>query len=921
MGLKRFFKKIIPKEIRRPIKAIVDPVIDFTTNTLKAVVSPFTGGFDLPDVSLDVNAGSGQIKAATTVDFNAANRAIPVLYGNNVSVATIPVFVGTHGDDSADTSKQYLYMAAVISQGFHGAGTTKHSTPQYGSVLSRLTIDGKPVNLGVGSQALNTNYSSRTVSLSTSYGGIRSSGKGGVQPTQHSIAKGTFANRLTIQYFDGSSDQPASSLLREHPDWDDDQNTLSGIHYVAMRFELKAADEVVGGSDGNGTFKQPYSSTPAVVVTTSGRSIPNITVGHLHTPSYHERFQSTNTIPEPGGSSSTLSPYVSHHIPLNVPAPDGLINGVQSVATNTVAVDSDTVIEIQPYTDFQAIKYNSVANGYGTQPFNVHNHLFSLGWTYDYVFMVLDEFDSNTDMDVLEPSSPSTGGVLWLKHVGGGHYRFIHQQTARVFSSTVLRNTITFVAYDSNLTEAIINGTLPDEVLGDSTTAEYRFYGDTATTNDIWNRFNSLSGDEIMRLRVRDLATGRNDVYQVTSVGALGVGVPYYVPLGLYNEDSTALPNNFYSTIPVNATIYLEIHDGFSGVGAWDPRPANLPLHRDQGYLVDGLSHQGYFPDGNPVEYLFDYMLNPNYGMGLSVNDLDTESFIQASIAGDRSPDYFTSRLDRLFYMGGTESLEISKRNEYMYGPNANPPTLIEGDRFSISDNTLDRQMVLDTSRSHLQNVNEILTSMGAIMDVVDGKFKLILENAGIPYNQESIPPVTALPITAHINDEHIIDAITLNTASVNDKFNLIKLDYTDLSRSSQPDSVMSPDPVDDSTNIRTQYLAEDNNKPLEGNFTFRTIYEPETAQRMATLLLKKSRGQPTLNFVASHIALNCLPGDFIRITSDSMKLDDVFRITSATLNNDHTVAISCIRHVPDFYDITDQGQLFEARRNIIDIK
>jgi len=914
MGLKRFFKKIIPKEIRRPVKAIVDPVIDFTTNTLKAVVSPFTGGFDLPDVSLDVNAGSGQIKAATTVDFNAANRAIPVLYGNNVSVATIPVFVGTHGDDSADTSKQYLYMAAVISQGFHGAATAKTDVI-FGSVLSRMTIDGKPVHLGVGTQNLNNNYSSRydgstTLGETTSNGGIRSSGKGGVQPSQYSVTKGTFANRLKIQYFDGSSDQPASSLLREHPDWDDDQNTLSGIHYVALRFELKAADETVTGSDGNGTFKQPYSSTPAVVVTTSGRSIPNITVGYSHSPGYHERFQNTNSLPAPGGIFSAASPHISHHKPLNAPAPDGLINGVNKVASSIVAVDSDTVIEIQPYADFQAKNYNSLAHGTGVQPFNVHDHLFSLGWTYDFVFMVPSSFDSATDLD----------HALWLKHVGGGHYRFIHQQSAHPYNRTIPDATVTFFAYDNNLTEAIINSTVPTEQAGDSTTAEYRFYSDSYTTNQLNNRFNALSGDEVMKLRIRNYATEQNDVYQITSVNDASISdADYpYITFGIYNEDSSAVPSNFYSTVPINATVYVETQDGDAS-GTWDPRPANIELHRDQGYLVDGLSHQGYFPDGNPIEYLFDYLLNPNYGMGLTVNDLDTKSFIEASIAGDRIPEYVSAVLDP-FYMNKGTSLDIFARQEYMYGPNASPGT-IEGDRFTISDNTLDRQFVIDTSRSHLQNVNEILASIGGILDVVDGKFKLILENAGVPYNQESIPPATALPITAHIKDEHIIDAITLNSTSVNDKFNLIKLDYTDLRLNSQPDSVMSPDPIDDSTNIRTQYLAEDNDKPLEGNFTFRSIYEPTTAGKIATLLLKKSRGQPTVNFVASHIALNCLPGDFIRITSDSMKLDDVFRVTSTTLNNDHTVAIACIRHVPDFYDISDQGQIFEARRNIIDIK
>ena len=111
--------------IARPIKAIVDPVIDFTTNTFKAIVSPFTGGYDMPDNAINYSSTSDEIKATTTVNFNAANRAMPVLYGNNVSVGTIPVFVGTFGDDSADTTKQYLYMAAVTVSYTHLTLPTK----------------------------------------------------------------------------------------------------------------------------------------------------------------------------------------------------------------------------------------------------------------------------------------------------------------------------------------------------------------------------------------------------------------------------------------------------------------------------------------------------------------------------------------------------------------------------------------------------------------------------------------------------------------------------------------------------------------------------------------------------------------------------------------------------------------------------
>ena len=903
--------------IARPIKAIVDPVIDFTTNTFKAIVSPFTGGYDMPDNAINYSSTSDEIKATTTVNFNAANRAMPVLYGNNVSVATIPVFVGTFGDDSADTTKQYLYMAAVISQGFHGAATLTHSSspvgaPIFGNLLSRMVIDGKPVHLDVGTQTLHNNYSdgydgSTALSKTTTVDGVRSYGIGGVQPPIYNVTKGTFANRLSFQYFDGSADQPVSSLLRQHPDWNDDQNTLSGVHYLAMRFLIQAADVTVGAGDGSGTYGNPYSGVPAVVVTTGGKSIPNITIGHDEAPGWAERFQTSFSEAEVSDIRH------SYHKPLGVPDADGIISGVDNVAKQTIAVDSDTVIEFAGHQDFQSETYSSTG---ATQTFNIHNYLFNLGWTYDFVYFIPSYYRYNSDSSSYAPSYTDGDRGQWLKHIGAGHYKFLYKNP-QTLSTTVSGAELTFFAYDSTLTESIINGVSPSVQVGDSTNdmSEYTFFHDSPGVIESA----MASSDYSVKLRIRNRSTGLNDLFTVTGISdsSSSDAASPYVTLGIRNEDSSAVSETYYTTVPINSDVYVEITQ-LDWRPTSDKRPANFDLHKNQGYIVDGLSHQGYFPDGNPVEYLLDYMLNPNYGMGLTFNEIDRESFINASVAGDMIPNYYDFDAT-VHYMGG-DFLDATGRNEYMYGPNASPGN-INGGQFQISNNSLDRQFVIDTSKTHLANVNLILASIGAIMPQVEGKFKLILENAGIPDNSEHIPPITALPITAHIKDEHIIDSIAINTATLNDKFNQIKIDYTDLRNNSQPNSAMSPDTVDDSTDIRTNYLAEDNNKSLEGTFSFPGIYDSVTAKKMATLLLKKSRGQPILNFSVSQIALNCLPGDFIRLESDTMKINDVYRVTSTNLNADNTLSMTCIRHIPAFYDVTDQGQIFEARRNIMDIK
>ncbi|MEK9696195.1 MAG: phage tail protein, partial [Candidatus Poseidoniales archaeon] len=323
-----------------------------------------------------------------------------------------------------------------------------------------------------------------------------------------------------------------------------------------------------------------------------------------------------------------------------------------------------------------------------------------------------------------------------------------------------------------------------------------------------------------------------------------------------------------------------------------------------------------YRTDNNVVEYIIDYLLNPNYGFGLSLDQLDRQSFIDAAIAVDRLPEYFD--FDRtIFYFGGG-FLSVFDRNEYMYGEAATTGASVNGSSFRTLNNGYDRQFRLDTGKTFISNLNQMLSSIGAIMFLSDGKFKIKLENAGDQDDSERIPPITALPLSATITDDDIIDSVGISTAALNDRFNQIKLDYTDLTNNSQPNSVLSPHPIEDSTDIRTNYLNEDGGKVLEGSFSFPGIFDSVTAQKHATLLLKKSRGQPVINFQAGPNAINSAPGDFIRVNSTALGINDVYRITDTTLNPDHTVVVSAIKHVPDFYDVTDTGQVFEAQRDIL---
>ena len=956
---KRAVKKLVSIPVKI-VKAVVDPAIDLVTNTFKAVVSPFTGAFDMPDSSVNFDQTTNAIKAATTVDFNTANRAVPILYGNRIEIATIPVFVNTWGTNSADSSKQYLYMAAIISQGFHGSNNDKDVDSVMGSLLSRMTINGKPVHLGGLTNTMNDNYSSgydgsTTLSKTDNSGGIFASGKGGVQPTQHSITKGTFANRLVIQYFDGSADQPVSSLLNEHPEWSPTgQSKLSGMHYVALRFLIQAADVTVGAGDGGGTFGNPYSGIPAVVVTTSGRSIPNIITTKESDPGYEERFQTSYTEKE-------ITRYLSHSITLFAPSSSGDLSifeeGTPDIGEiaeeHVISVDSDTVIEWQRGRDFQPRKYSTGA----VQTVNIHDVLHELGWTYPYVYVTPGKADPGTyssDSTIYYSAWGDQGSgnekARWLKNVGGSHYKFVGKASRNV-NYTITDTEITMWGYndDANtygnfttagsgnkassffeLLEAVSSpgGTTgySDEELG-----EIYFVAEDAELVAIKSAWNA---GKTLRLRVRERrpeiynisTAGRdageiNNVYDIINVTDLLSDRGWY-RLGCRNTDSSEIRNkdgvacNLQQLVPPGAELYVEVYDGSQNV---DKFPANWKLLTDNGYITDGLLSQGYRPDTNPVEHILDYMLNSNYGMGLSLNKIDQESFVSAAIACQRVPEFGDHERTE-FNFGGNDA-STAARNEYMYGEGATTGASVNGSLIRTANNSYDRQFIINTNNSHLDNINLMLSAIGGIMSLVNGKFTLSLENAGDLEDSESIPPQTAVPLSTIINDKHIIDGITLSVASINDRYNQIKLDYTDITNHSQPNSVMTPDPIDDSTGIRDAYLAEDNNKVLEADFAIQSIYDPITAKKYSTLLLKKSRNQARIDLKCSSVALDCIPGSFVRINSDFMKINDVYRVTTITYNNDHTATLSLIRHIPDFYDISDTGLILEARRNIMDIK
>ena len=469
-----WFKKIFRAPIRI-IKAVVDPIIDVGTNIVKAVVSPFTGAFDVPDESIesseDFAPALANIKSNIIVDFNGANRSIPVVYGSQVDIAVIPVFVGVQGDSAG--SSQYLYMAGVISQGFHGGcvrqGTLTQPDAYIGARLIRMIINGKPVHLRHGAHT-DSNPAYRVGSGGNDGEvyrwpgdeGIFASGMNNAMPQTYTIQRGTFANRLKVQYFDGSANQDASSLLQEHDDWTADHK-LSGLHYIAMRFELKSADEVINSvSDGAGTYGNPYSGVPSVVVTVQGRNTPNIVAGKNREPGYEERWNA-GELYESNPQNDT--PIIGYHKRLDYPRGDGQweLNDSTFVSADETlvhAVDSDSTLNLTAGCDYQVN---------GSTP-NIHDILNDQGWTYPYVWCYPGRVNYSGGTSTYGEVADPTPNMILLKNVGGSHYKFVSSYPRT--KDIIIENELTFFGY-SNTSVGTSTGVVQS---AGGNTANYKIY-------------------------------------------------------------------------------------------------------------------------------------------------------------------------------------------------------------------------------------------------------------------------------------------------------------------------------------------------------------------------------------------------------------------------------------------------------------
>ena len=260
----------------------------------------------------------------------------------------------------------------------------------------------------------------------------------------------------------------------------------------------------------------------------------------------------------------------------------------------------------------------------------------------------------------------------------------------------------------------------------------------------------------------------------------------------------------------------------------------------------------------NPVSVLLDYMRNSRYGKGLPNSAFNFDTWKTAADLCDQTVTYLSATTGKAF--------------------------------------TCDA--VVDTQQSLMSNIKILLLGFRGIMPFTQGKYKLMIEHAGDDTDIDS----TATPSTVFtITNDHIINGIQLEGESKVNKVNRCIVTYIDTNADYQPNQAVYP--VAGSSTDNT-YMTEDNQVRLEKQITLPTVASREQALQYAELFTKRSRAQKTISFNTTIATANTTVGDLIQVVNEHIGLDGIFRISDIIIDDDGTINIQAIEHVPATYGI-----------------
>ena len=301
-----------------------------------------------------------------------------------------------------------------------------------------------------------------------------------------------------------------------------------------------------------------------------------------------------------------------------------------------------------------------------------------------------------------------------------------------------------------------------------------------------------------------------------------------------------------------------------------DPQYNGAP---EMGFLVKGrkvravtlsagvYSLGAYSYSNNPALCLLDYLLNADFGRGLSTSEVDLQSFYEAAIV-----------------CGTTVSTGRAVSGVINGGPTTRNIPLYECN------------ITLDTNKSVRDNIEAIMNTM-ALSELTwssEGKYKLLVE-----YPTSTVEQDALVDANHYFTDDDIVrDDVNIQWPSASSRYNQVTITYSNEHEDFKSDSATWP--KTGSTAYNT-YLTEDNNQPFRGSFDLAGITDPYHALAAAEQFVRQARSVRTIDLTVTKKGLSIEPGDFINITSATSNIsDEVYRVQAIEVNSDFTVKLTC---------------------------
>ena len=329
---------------------------------------------------------------------------------------------------------------------------------------------------------------------------------------------------------------------------------------------------------------------------------------------------------------------------------------------------------------------------------------------------------------------------------------------------------------------------------------------------------------------------------------------PHYGTDGQSASSLLSTLSNWGSNHKLSGLCYLAIRfkwnqDAFTGI----PKVQAKIQGKKVVAYNSGLVAQTAAYSTNPAWCLLDYLTNARYGKGLAVSEIDLQSFYDAS------------------------QVCVTQVTPYSGGSDIN---------------IFDTNTALDTSRSILDNVREMLKGCRGYLPYNAGKYNLIIETTG------------SASIT--LTEDNIIGGYSLSTPTKNDRYNRVIVGFVNPDRNYQVDEVQFP-PIDDSglpsADQHATMKTADGGFLLEGRFTFSTLTSKYQSEEMAEIILRRSREALSLGINVDFNGYDLAIGDIVNITHSSIGFSaKPFRVLGITFNRDLTVGLSLVEYQASHY-------------------